>query len=301
MYHDSSLKEKVSHGTARRPIAGIHFDTEKDNISPGPFTVERHWHDTVEILHIVKGEFSFEINLENYLLKAGDICFLNPEDLHQITGHGPSTIHDVLIFDPRILDFTYPDELEEETVAPFLARARNLPHVIHPENAGYRTILTLFQRLSALTSEKPSGWYILCKLTLLGLFHAMSENQLFVTAQASMSASDKIKIDRYKKLVSYIEAHYPEPVTLEELGSVVSCNTQYLCHFFKEITGTSPIQYLIGVRLEHACSLLLETEKPILEIGLDCGFDNASYFIRKFRQRKGCTPKEYRRNGYSLP
>lgn len=295
MYPDSSLKEKVSHGTALQPITSMHFETGRGTSYPDHFFVERHWHDTVEILYIVNGEFSFEINLENYLLKEGDICFLNREDLHQITGHGSGTVHDVLIFDPKILDFSYPDELEENIISPFLTHRQILSPVMHPDHAGYSAVLSLFQEIAETAAKKPSDWYILCKLMLLRLFCAIKELKFFVTAEVALSASDKIKIDRYKKLVSYIEDHYPEQITLDQLGAVISCNTQYLCRFFREITGTSPVQYLIGIRIEHACTLLRETKKPILEIGMDCGFENASYFIRKFRQLRGCTPKEYRK------
>jgi AraC-like DNA-binding protein len=63
---------------------------------------------------------------------------------------------------------------------------------------------------------------------------------------------------------------------------------------FKEIAGVSPIQYLIGLRLKKACDLLEHSSKSVLEIALDCGFENISYFIRKFKEVKGCTPKEYR-------
>lgn len=91
-----------------------------------------------------------------------------------------------------------------------------------------------------------------------------------------------------------METNYPHTITLQDLGNVVSCNPQYMCRFFREITGTSPMQYLISLRVEHACSLLRRTEKSVLEISLDCGFENVSYFIRKFRQLKGCTPGEYR-------
>lgn len=296
MYPDSSLKEAVSHGTAQKPITGIHFCTGKGTPYPDHFFVERHWHHTVEIIYILKGEFHFEINLENYLLKTGDICFLNGEDLHQITGIGSDTAHDVLIFDPLILNFSYPDELEEQIIAPFLARKQILPHIIHPSDSAHTSICPVFQQIMELSVRKSSGWYAECKLLLLRLLCIMAEQHLLVTAENSITASDFIKIDRYKKLVSYMEEHYPEPVTLEQLGNVIACNPQYLCRFFKEITGTSPVRYLIERRIEHACKLLTETGKPILEISLDCGFENASYFIRKFRQLKGCTPKEYRNN-----
>lgn len=295
MKQDISLKENVSHGTKKNPVTGIHFTTGKGTPYPDHFFVDRHWHHTVELLYIVKGSFQFEINLEDYLLNTGDICFLNSEDLHQITGLSADTIHDVCIFDPHILDFSYADELEETMIAPFLKHELIFPHVIRSSDAAYPVLYPMIHALMKSAIDMSSGWYAACKLRLLELLYSMKAQQLLLPADTTLTAADKQKIDRYKQLISYIEAHYAEPVTLQQLADAVNCNSQYLCRFFKEITGTSPIQYLIFCRIEHACVMLTDTTLPILEISMDCGFENVSYFIRKFRQLKGCTPKEYRK------
>lgn len=294
MHPDSSLKENITHGTIQNPITGIHFRTGAEC-----FFVGRHWHHTIEILYISKGKFLFEINLEEYFLQEGDICFLNGEDLHQITGMEPDTRHEVLIFDPRILDFTYADEFQEQVLAPFVSRRQILPHVLRTSDENYESLKPLILQLMKLSSERPGGWYVSCKLLLLQMLNLMYAYRMLLDAAELLSEADKLKIDRYKKLVSYMEKHYSEPVALQDLADVVSCNPQYLCRFFKEITGTSPVQYLISCRIEHACTLLLETTDPVLCISMDCGFENVSYFIRKFRQLKGCTPKEYRRQNGS--
>ena len=109
-----------------------------------------------------------------------------------------------------------------------------------------------------------------------------------------LSAAEKEKIDRYKRIVTYVQEHFAEKVTLDDMAGQVQCNPQYLCHFFKEIAGVPPIQYLISHRLERAREMLRDTTKPVLEISLDCGFDNVSYFIRQFKKEEGVTPREYR-------
>lgn len=123
----------------------------------------------------------------------------------------------------------------------------------------------------------------------------MDENHAMLQADSAWSAADKQKVSRYKEIVSYMETHYAEHISLQDLADVVACNSQYLCRFFKEITGSTPIQYLIACRIEHACTLLSDTTMSVLEISMECGFDNVSYFIRKFRQLKGCTPNQFRK------
>lgn len=301
MYPDLSLKENVAHGTRKNPIWAMHFTAGEGTSYPEHFFKERHWHNYVEFLLILKGEYLIEINLENHTLKEGELCILNSEELHQITGLDPNAVHEAVLFEPKILDFSYADEWEEAFAAPYLNQALLFRNILSPADEGYLEILAAYRKLTKEALSQTDGWYIKCKLLLLEIFSLMVRHHMLLPAGEAMSASDARKVERYKSVISYIENHYAEPVTLQMLADTIPCNSQYLCRFFREISGESPIQYLISYRLERACSLLRQTSKPITEIALDCGFDNISYFIRKFKAQKGCTPKEYRSHAKRSP
>ncbi|MCI5901212.1 MAG: AraC family transcriptional regulator [Blautia sp.] len=294
MYPDLALKEKVTHGTPRNPIHALHLSAGEGTPFPDHFFVKRHWHNYIEIIFIQKGSYLFEINLENHYLSQGDICILNSEELHQITGLEPDTSHAVVLFDPRIIDFSYKDEWEQMYISPFLEQTLLLQNVIRSNDPGYPNTSVLVRKLLEESLEQRSGWYIRSKLLLLELFSHMCEQQMLLHTTEVLSPADTKKIERYKSVISYIEAHYSTPVSLEQMADTIPCNSQYLCRFFKEISGISPIQYLINYRIDQACAQLLTSSKSITEIALDCGFENISYFIRKFKEIKGSTPKEYR-------
>lgn len=295
MYPDLSLKENVIHGTREHPVSVLHFTAGKGTPWPEHFFVKRHWHDYVEILHIVKGNYLVEINLQEHLLKEGELCIMNSGEPHQITGLGTDAVHDAILFDPRILDFSCADEWEERYIAPFLKQILMFKNILHPKDAGYKEMLSVFQEAAKTGLLKKPGWYILCKLRILEFFGLAVGHQMLLPAAKLLSAAGSRKIARYKTIVTYMEKHYQDPLSLQKLSGLVSCNDQYLCRFFREIAGVSPIRYLISYRLERACSLLIHTRQPVTDIALECGFENISYFIRKFREEKGCTPKEYRR------
>ena len=113
MNPDMRLKEKVRHGTARHPISGMRFTLEPEKSHPQHFFVERHWHPQIEILYFIKGTFDVEINFETTVFHEGELCILNSEDLHQITGKEPHTAHEALVFDPDILTFSYMDDTND--------------------------------------------------------------------------------------------------------------------------------------------------------------------------------------------
>ncbi len=295
MHPDLSLRENVTHGTPEHPLRAMHFTAGQGTPYPDHFFVERHWHNYVEIIFIVKGSYLFEINLEDSILKEGDLCILNSGEPHQITGREKCAIHHVLLFDPQILNFSYEDEWQADYMAPFLESSLLIQNILRPQEKAYPEILDCFRQLMEQGLIQKPGWYLSCKLLLLKLFEAAIRHQLLLPAKEVLSANSTRKIQRYKKIVSYMEAHFQEPLSLEELSGLIGYNSQYLCRFFREISGVSPIQYLIAYRLERSCTLLTKSTKPITEIALDCGFENISYFIRKFREHKGCTPGEYRK------
>lgn len=296
MYPDLSLKENITHGTKEHPIRAMHFTTGKSTPYPDHFFVSRHWHSYIEILHIVKGSYLFEINLQEYTLTEGTFCILNSGEPHQITGLTSDTIHDVILFTPEILDFSYEDEWEATSIAPFLTQTLSIKNILHPEDAGHSEILTTFNKSLAYALEQLPNWYPRCKLSLLELFLHITSHQLLLPTEKVLSAANTRKITHYKTIISYIEKHYQEPLSLRQLAELIPCNSQYLCRFFKEIAGVSVIQYLISYRLERACHLLLHTTESVTDIALNCGFENISYFIRKFREFTKETPKEYRSN-----
>lgn len=300
MKQDIALKEKIKYGTKEKPITGLHFDTGTGTAYPDFFFVERHWHHYFEILYITKGSYNFEVNLQDITLQEGDICILNAGDLHQIKGNSSDTKHDVVIFDPCILNFSYDDEMQQTCIEPLCNQILLLPSIHKSGTPSHQLILQNVEALMKNTFSGKTGWYTKSKMLLLSIITDLYANNLMLTAEGIHSYGERQKIKNYKSVISYIEANYKNQISLQNLADTVPCNSQYLCRFFKDIAGISPIQYLVHYRINKACQLLQNTKKTVLEIALDCGFENVSYFIRKFKELKQCTPRMYRDNYYKI-
>lgn len=296
MNKEHSLEEDNRHGTEEKPIAVLHFSPEATPQYAKHFMVERHWHHEIEILYVRKGTFHLELNLENFTLQEGDICFINSGELHFLEGNEPGTVHDAVIFNPQILKFAYHDVVQDELIGPLLARQESLPHIIRNREKGYEEIAGIMQRIGSYGWFLKETDYFEVKLRLYELlFQLKMQGRMSGDGDNPLSAVEKEKIDRYKRIVMFVQEHYMEKIKLETLAAQAQCNPQYLCHFFKEIAEISPIQYLIEYRLDRAREMLKDTTKPVLEVSLDCGFDNVSYFIRQFKKETGVTPGAYRK------
>ena len=96
------------------------------------------------------------------------------------------------------------------------------------------------------------------------------------------------------EVLDYIDAHLGHEITLADLAELVDISQFYFGRLFKQSLGLSPYQYLLQQRVERAKQLLKQTDKPIVAIALECGFNSHSHFGRKFRQLTEMTPKAYR-------
>ncbi len=99
----------------------------------------------------------------------------------------------------------------------------------------------------------------------------------------------------------YIDNHFKESLTLEQLAGLAHLNKYYLAHTFRREFGVSPINYLISRRIEESRFLLRETDHSLSLIAQMLGFSSLSYFSQCFRRAQGISPTEYRKQNQPAP
>ena len=103
------------------------------------------------------------------------------------------------------------------------------------------------------------------------------------------------------RLLSWIEEHFSEHITLEDLARVSGMNEKYVCRIFKEYTSRSPMRYINELRIDCACHEMTANKKSITQAAYDCGFNDSGYFSKLFKRYKGMTPGEYKKEAASRP
>ncbi len=102
----------------------------------------------------------------------------------------------------------------------------------------------------------------------------------------------------YRRLMrarDFIDASFHEQLTLAHMARVACLSLHHFQRLFKELFRETPHQYLTRRRLEAARALLTETERPVTDVCMSVGFENASSFARAFRRRFGLAPEDFRR------
>ena len=101
-----------------------------------------------------------------------------------------------------------------------------------------------------------------------------------------------------QKTLDYMEEHYEEELTIEQLSTIAHLSRFYYQRLFYRLTGYTVSEYLRSVRLKMAAGLLKADSGKIMDIAMQCGFSSHSTLTRAFRQCYGMSPAEYRIIGY---
>lgn len=101
--------------------------------------------------------------------------------------------------------------------------------------------------------------------------------------------------DRLKKVIDYIMKNFDQSITLPEAASNVNMSLTSFCNFFKENYRLTFVEYLNSVRIGHACKLLTEKDRSIVDVAYGSGYNSLANFNKQFKRYKQMTPTEYRK------
>ncbi|MDF3001526.1 MAG: AraC family transcriptional regulator [Bacillota bacterium] len=104
---------------------------------------------------------------------------------------------------------------------------------------------------------------------------------------------DRFEVD---KAIAYMNSHFAEKVTVEELAALTNLSPSYFSKIFKSVTGETPIDFLKTMRLKKARNQLINSVDNMTEIALKCGFNSSSYFSSCFIEKYRMTPSAFRQS-----
>ena len=151
-------------------------------------------------------------------------------------------------------------------------------------NIQYRRIYSL---LRVTLDKREKHFTDLCAVYLQELL-------LTVSRDMHKASSNQNMPDELKHILNYIEEHYYEDITIDELSKIGLMNKLKLTRYFNEYLKCPPKKYLFNYRINKAKTLLLQTNHKVNEIAFSVGYSNPLYFSTIFRQETGLSPREFR-------
>ncbi len=105
-----------------------------------------------------------------------------------------------------------------------------------------------------------------------------------------------LPIRQLRRVEDFLDDHLAEEISVAKLAATVDLSPFHFCRVFRQTTGMSPLQFITRERISRAQQLIRETQRDLIEIGLEVGYANPSHFAQVFRRTVGQTPTEFRRS-----
>lgn len=248
-----------------------------------------HSHDFTEIVLILDGEGEFYLDGQVYPVQKGDILLLNPGTVHQSRLTHPEC--PALEFYAAFTNVHFRN-MEENNI-----RFSCTPVLIHPKEKTFLSLSRLAAEMNAETEQAHPGRYFMLKACLIQmlllLYRAQAECPKTDIAGYTFESTNKKYVA--EQIVDYMDQHYNEKISLDRIAENMYLSPFYVSRIFKSEIGTTPINYLINMRMEKAKQLLtVNSDVSIQEIAQRVGYEDAYHFSKLFKKHYGESPTKYR-------
>ncbi|MCF0142872.1 MAG: helix-turn-helix domain-containing protein [Parasporobacterium sp.] len=248
-----------------------------------PGNVNKHWHESLELLFVLTGEVTIRIGTSDTLLRPEDVYLINRNTIHELRSEDCVMIAVQI----KLSKFNLPSEMVQDMFfdcnsAPYLDKSRFLK--IKQLIAGI-VRSSSYDQESTLLQNRAFSYALLTEL-----FQNFKADPL-------SGESDAVKhLSRLNHIITYIADHYAEGLTLTQVAGYAHLSPPYLSSFFEKYMGVNFSAYYTGLRLDHAVQQLLYTNDSVEQIALACGFSDSRAFVRAFKKYFGMLPSQYRRD-----
>ncbi len=258
------------------------------NVQNGGFST--HWHNAQEIIIPLEENFSVTVQNVPFLLKPGDILLIPPGELHSI--EAPSSGSRFVFLLELNLFCQFGNFLRTQALLskPVLITADTCPEI-------YETEISLIMETAAhYWSDSPSKLLFIyaCLMKFYAHYTDYRTGKQATVVKQTNRPKGKSPSENISRLLEYLQSHYAESITLEEISKKAGLSKFYFTKIFKQHTGQTFYEYISFLRIQAAEALLKDTTVSVSDIAASCGYANVSSFSRVFRKYRECSPLEYR-------
>ncbi|WP_321002723.1 AraC family transcriptional regulator [Eisenbergiella porci] len=254
------------------------LDIEAYNLSGIVQKFPNHFHECYVIGFIEGGKRHLWCKGKEYDTSAGDLILFNPRDNHYCAPvNGELLDYRAVNIKPEVMSRAVKEITGEAYMPYFTETVVYKSDIAQSVQDLYRAVLN-----DAPLLEKEENLFFLL-------------DQILREYASDFESADVLRPNRQiQSLCQYMEEHFAENVTLDELLSMTDFGKSYLLRSFTRQTGVSPYRYLQTIRLDKAKRFLEEGIAPIDAAGM-AGFSDQSHFTHFFKEFIGLTPKQYQR------
>lgn len=250
------------------------FSTKREQIM--------HFHQDIEIIYVLDGSLQINYEEESHHLDAEDFILINSKVRHEYFSE------EEVLFGSLFIDYTMLTEIFGGEQPFFWCNSAEEKSESYEKMRYYiRQIFNLYQATEGQAIALKNSIYY-------QLIYLITSDFIVKKGMKQYDSLRGIQDERMNEIMSFIMTNYSEPITLQELSERLYLSNAYLSKYIKKNFGMSFLKLLNNIRLDHAVSELLYSDKTILKVAMDNGFSNLASFNQVFKESYQITPAEYR-------
>lgn len=270
MNTETNLRELIEHRSNNLPIAI--YETS---------SFYYHWHEEYEFIYTKEQPALCIINGKQIVLEPGMGLVIQPGDLHMLDMPPSSYILAIVVH----LSFWSNREDAELFDGRLLFQS-----LLMPWNPQEKKILDTFERIVECYRNKGYGYEFRLRILVGSVFADMLGQRMYKPREHSNKLHESV----FPAILAYIHQNYMQELSLENLVREFHYSKSYIIRIFRQNANMTPVEYIKRYRLEKAKERLFSSTKSVLEVAIECGFQNVSYFTRSFKKHTGITPGAFR-------
>ena len=260
------------------PFQISEVELNQANSRPGTW----HWHSYFEITWVLEGKGNYFVNGQEYTMEKDDIIIFNNVEPHGWKLLGGNMKLLVMIFSPEFVAEKI-SVFDAEYLKPFVERGSNFKNRVEEIRISIREIHQEW-------NERKEGYPLMIKANVLRILTMLIRAYQDETKSGEMLKEKKNAMKRLEQAFTYINDHYCEKITLEEVAASVYMSSNYFSSYFRRVANISFSDYVTRLRVNRAREMLRENGANVTEIAMECGFNNISNFYRLYKKHMGKTP-----------
>lgn len=255
----------------------VHHDNDE--------SVNAHWHQGLEAIHIIRGGGTFQIEDKHYMLRDNDSLLISPYQMHQ----GRTVDHSQGMV--KIISVTFNNEVVGR-IYPFADRFLFSLSAPHANAEDRKNLDQLMIRIGSLHEQQETASAFLLNAALFQLLHL-----LYTRFTIGVRRPESIRSGRNvtRQILGYLANHHTENLTERTVAAYFGYSREHFSRLFRKTTGSTFKSYLTKLRLDEARTNMDRSNGPITDIAADAGFPSLTSFTRAFTREYGITPRQYRR------
>ena len=254
-----------------------------------------HWHPEIELTWIVSGEMEYHVNDRQYILKEGEGLFGNSNTLHSgYMKDGKECTYLSVTFHPRFL-YGYENSILQTKYVDYITENEEWASLHLEKNIiWHQEILYWVKMIYEMSQEPPVDFELQVHMQLLQIWQKLYQ---YFASFPEREKKPQLHLQRLRDIVSYIQEHYAEEISLEEVAEQVNICKSECCRFFKKHMNMTIFDYILFLRIQKILPLLKSGES-VTEVAGRVGFSSPAYYGQIFKRYMKCTPREYKRSEY---